>query len=272
MHGFSRETHDRNRKWACDTVLDEHSSSSRVVGRQGSAFQAYSWGHLQAHPMVHLFSVRPGKIPQLLQVLMFALQRPLPHCTALTSWRLWNNLKLASRDIADTFLLHLVFESKIQEANGSTVLIFCMQNFIFSAFPTGATWGCCWPWALFMSHKFIYKVILCPYQKDWCIQRPIQKSIAIWDLFQTGSCTWNQSSSALRQLLLPFGSQIDIWILLGVWSMSKTSLPCSIPFEIWGFFPALPGTSLPFPPFHWIFLSFFDLCSWIICDWYCHST
>ena len=93
-----------------------------------------------AHPMVPLFCVRSGRIPQPLQVLMFALLRPLPKHPAVTLWRLWNNLKLVSRDFANTSLLGLVFKSKIQEVNSSLTLIFCMQNFssVFSAFPTGA--------------------------------------------------------------------------------------------------------------------------------------
>lgn len=48
------------------------------------------------HPMVHLFHVISGRLPQPLQVLMFALPKPLPQHTALTSWRLWNNLELMS--------------------------------------------------------------------------------------------------------------------------------------------------------------------------------
>lgn len=183
---------------------------------------------------------------------MFALRRPLPHCSGLTSWRLWNNLKLASTDVADTSLLYLVFESKIQEVNGSMILVFCMQNFSFLSF----------------SHRSNLRVLLAlnaVYVPQIHIQSrfvPLPKRL--YPVSESGVhsymgpfSNWNQSSSALRLFLLSFGSQTDIWILLGVWSMSKTDLPCSIPFGIWGFFPALPGTSLPFPLFHWIFFFHF---------------
>lgn len=109
---------DTARKWAHDTVLDEYSFFGRVLGLQGCAlpvlsswgqcslgmlsqilnFQAFSWGIFNActHPMAWLFHVRSGRLPQLLQVLMFALPKPLPQHTALTSWTLWNNLELMS--------------------------------------------------------------------------------------------------------------------------------------------------------------------------------
>lgn len=85
-----------------------------------------------AHPVIHLYCVRSGRIPQPLQVLMFAY-------LYLSILRLGNNFKLVSRDIADATLFGI--KSKMQEASGSMILIFCMQNFssIFSAFPTGAT-------------------------------------------------------------------------------------------------------------------------------------
>lgn len=41
-------------------------------------------GVLLGTSLVRLFCVRSGRIPQLLWVLMFALLRPLPQCTALT--------------------------------------------------------------------------------------------------------------------------------------------------------------------------------------------
>lgn len=151
IRGFSKETHDRTRKWAHDTVLDEHSSCKRAPCK-GLQSWALLWG------------------------LMFALLRPLPQRTALTLWRPWNNLKLVSRHIADIPLLCLVFKSKTQEVDGSIMLILGMQNFssVFSAFSTGATWGCCRPWVLFMYYKCLSKVILCPCKKDWCIQCLIQ--------------------------------------------------------------------------------------------------
>lgn len=116
--GFSREAHDTARKWAHDTVLDVYSFFGRVLGLQGWAlpvlslwgqcslgtlspvwnFQAFFWGISKTctHPMVHLFHVRSGRLPQPLQVLMFALPKSLPQHTALTSWRLRDNLELMS--------------------------------------------------------------------------------------------------------------------------------------------------------------------------------
>lgn len=189
--GFSRETHDTARKWAHDTVLDEYSFFGRVLGLQGWAlpvlsswgqcslgmlsqilnFQAFSWGIFNTctHPMARLFHVRSGRLPQPLQVLMFALPKPWPQHTALTSWRLWNHLELMSGTLQTP--LHLVLKCKMQEVRGWMIQIFCMQNFSsdFSVFSAAATWGYCWLWVLFMEHKYISKVILCPYNKtDAC--------------------------------------------------------------------------------------------------------
>lgn len=86
----------------------------------------------RAHAVVHLFCDRSGRIPQPLQVLLFALPRSLPQRAALTLWKLWNNLKLVSRDFADTYSLGLVFKSKMQGWMAQWYWYFACKTFQFS--------------------------------------------------------------------------------------------------------------------------------------------
>lgn len=79
------------------------------------------------HPLVHLFHVRSGRLPQSLQVLMFTLPKPLPQHT---SWRLWNNLELVSETLQTSLHCVCYWKAKFKRSVAEWYCYFACKTFL----------------------------------------------------------------------------------------------------------------------------------------------